>query len=529
LLDDAVAAFLNSVSERDFDEPLIALLRAEGYTNVRLVHGQVEAGKDVIAQRDGEQWVLQSKAGNLNHTEFRRVREQLYDLRSSDISAPGFDKDLPRRAVLVQTGRMTGQAPMHAQEYERQCVERNETPIEFWNKDTLLARLSGNPDAVLRGSMDGQLLGLIGAIDERKADMDAIETYSRRWTSWEPSRFAGLGIVEASLLCERLKASGRLDLACQVALCAVRGAWAAGAADPHDATTVAGADAAGRLFETYGRQVWAECDDRLLQEFGLASYSGFSAWVSYQIRCLRIAEIVSLLALRARPDDPGLAVEIANWLARFAEAQPGIARPIGDRYAVSVVPVAALLLADHRDTVEALLRKMTVWVCERYEKDELGLAAVDAGAFEEVGRVVAGPFDVGLSPRQQSQVASVLLDVAATLDLHAVYADVRNDTLAVNLYPSVLLIADGADHLSREGRENRWDFNPDYAETINGTAPAAPHLGDGPELIVPDERWWDALATSATLRDRHFPAAIRAAGAAGTGDHRAKPAGGDSL
>jgi len=403
---------------------------------------------------------------------------------------------------------------MHAQEYERQCVERNETPIEFWNKDTLLARLSGNPNAILRGSMDGQLLGLIGAIDDRQADMDAIETFSRRWTSWEPRRFAGLGIIEASLLCERLKASQRLDLACQVALCAVRAAWASGAGDPKGEITVEGADAAARLFETYARQVWAECDERLLTEFGLAGYSGFSTWVTYQIRCLRIAEILSLLALRVRAGAQAVAREIAHWLAELVEAQPGIARPISDRYAVSVAPVAALLLADHRNTVEALLRRMTVWVCDRYEKDELGLAAVDAGAFEEVCRVVAGPFDVGMEPRHESQVASVLLDVAAALDLYDVYSDVRNDTQAVSLYPLVLLVADGPDQLSREGRENHWDFNPDYAETIDGTAPAAPHLHGGQMLIVPDERWWDLLAISAALRDRHFPTAIRAAATA---------------
>src|SRR5438270_10616819 len=121
----------------------MALLRAEGYTEVRLVHGQVEFGKDVIAQKEGEQWVFQSKAGDLTLTEFRPVRDQLYDLRMSDLSAPGFNAELPRRAVLVQTGRMTGQAPVAAQEYEQQCIVRGETPIEFWNRDTLLARLSG--------------------------------------------------------------------------------------------------------------------------------------------------------------------------------------------------------------------------------------------------------------------------------------------------------------------------------------------------------------------------------------------------
>jgi hypothetical protein len=141
---------------RAFDEPFMAMLRAEGYNEVRLVHSQVEFGKDVIAQRDGEQWVFQSKAGDLTLTAFRPVRDQLYDLRMSDLSAPGFNAQLPRRAVLVQTGRLTGQAPLAAQEYQQQCIDRRETPIEFWNRDTLLAKLSGNPDAVLRGSMDGQ-------------------------------------------------------------------------------------------------------------------------------------------------------------------------------------------------------------------------------------------------------------------------------------------------------------------------------------------------------------------------------------
>lgn len=454
MLDDAVAAFLDAVGEREFDEPLMALLRAEDYTDVRLVHGETEFGKDVIAKKDGEQWVLQSKAGNMNLTQFKPVREQLYDLRMSDLSAPGFDKSLPRRAVLVQTGRLTGKAPLAAQEYEQQCIDRGETPIEFWNKDTLLGKLSASPDAVLRGSLDGQLLGLLGAIDVNEADMDAIETFSRRWTSWEPSRFAGLGVTEAALLCERLAGAGRLDLACHVALCAVRGAWAGGAADLDDTVTRVGADAAGRLFETYARQVWSQCDDGLLEDLALARYSGFAAWVTYPIRCLRIAELVALLGLRARTYAPDLAAEITGWLAKFVQQQPGVARPIGDRYAVSLIPIAVLLLTAHRETVETLLRRTTIWVCDRYERDELGLASIDAPAFEEVCRVLAGPFDVGLARRQESQVASVLLDVSATLDLRDVYADVRNDTLAVELYPSVLLLGDGPDQLSREAHGN---------------------------------------------------------------------------
>jgi hypothetical protein len=114
--------------------------------------------------------------------------------------------------------------------------------------------------------------------------------------------------------------------------------------------------------------------------------------------------------------------------------------------------------------------------------------------------------------RKESQLAGVLLDLAALLDLRDVYADVRNDTHGVELYPSVLWVAEGPDQVSRVSQDNRWELNPDYAESIDGTAAAAPHLDrPGPRLIVPAGRWWDLLAISAAVRDRHFAAGIRAA------------------
>jgi len=75
LLDDAVAAYLDSVSERAFDEPLVALLRVLGYSNVHLVHGQREFGKDVIGQLAGEQWAFQSKAGDIGQAAGRPRHE----------------------------------------------------------------------------------------------------------------------------------------------------------------------------------------------------------------------------------------------------------------------------------------------------------------------------------------------------------------------------------------------------------------------------------------------------------------------
>jgi hypothetical protein len=254
LLADAVAAFLDGITiERTFDEPFMALLRASGYSDVALVHGQSEWGKDFIAQRGGEQWAFQSKAGNLSLSTFRPICDQLYDLRMSDLSAPGFRTDLPRRGVLVLTGRLTGQAPLAAQEYQQQAAVRGEPSIEFWSKDTLVGKLSDNPDAVLRGSIDGQLMSLLGAVEESKSDMTSIEAFSRRWMSWEPSRIAGLGIMEAAVACGALARHRRLDLACHLALCMVRSAWMSSQSDTLRAAI---ADAASGIFETHSRALW---------------------------------------------------------------------------------------------------------------------------------------------------------------------------------------------------------------------------------------------------------------------------------
>jgi hypothetical protein len=506
LLDDAVAAFLDGISiERSFDEPFMALLRAEGFTDIHLIHGLFEMGKDVIARREGEQWVFQTKAGDVNLASFRDIRNQLYDARMSDIAAPGFDKHATRVAVLVTTGRLVGGANAAAQEYADKAVERGEPHVFFWQKDTLVGKFSGNADAALRTSVDGQLHSVLGAIGDESVDMDAIEAFSRRWLSWEPSRIVGVGIIETALVCERLRAGGRLDLAAHLALCATRAGWVS----PPE--TSAAAHAAGALFETYASLLWAECDDRLLQERGIVGYSGFSAWVTYQIRCVRLAEIVALLALRVRDDNPALAKSIAEWLARFAQAQPGLARALGDRYAVSLIPVAMLLNRDHRETVESLLRSTANWVCNRYERGNLGLGDVEASPGEELSRILGAPFQhVALQRRATSQLAAVLLDLAALLGLPAVYSDIRNDTLAVGLYPSVLLPGAGPDWLSRTGLANRWDFNVVYADELQGDGPAAPHLSDdtGPSPL-PAESWWDGLAVSAALRDRHFPAVLR--------------------
>jgi len=507
MLDDALGAYLDFVSERGFDEPFLALLRSLGFERIHLVHGASEFGKDVIAQRDGKQWTFQSKAGNVTQSGFRDMRGQLDELRLSELSHPAFNRDLPREPVLVVTGRLTGNAPITAQEYSEQAQVKSEPGLEVWSRDSLIEKLTGSEDSILRGSTDGQLLSLMGSIENAETTMDTIELFSRRWLEWDDRRLASLGIIEASLACEALARTERLDLACHLALCLVTAA--ASAAFEENGCNPA-QDSAGTLFEIYAHRLWDECDDQLLGEKGLINYSGPSAWITYPIRCIRIGELLSLLSLRLQDSDAEVAAEIEKWVAEFIAAQPGAQHLVGDRYAVSLIPIALVLEGSNDDVLNTLLRGATQWTCDRYELDELGLAGVSAEPAEEISRLLGSGLEyVDLDRRRESQIAGVLLDLSAGMDMAELYPDIRNDLEAVGAYPLLVHTTNDADQYRRVGLGNRLEINPDYSEHIpSDHAPAAPHHSVAPRHLLEIERPWDLLAVSSALRDRHFFEAI---------------------
>lgn len=501
MLSDAVVAFLNSVSERAFDEPLLAILRSQGFERVHLVHGQREFGKDAIGQRDGVQWAWQSKAGDVGQAEWRALTGQLDELRLTNLGHGSFDTDLSRRAVLVITGRLTGNAPDLFRDYNDRAKSKDEPGLELWDRDILVGLLADNTDALLRGSMDGQLLAELGSADALTVTMQSLEVFSRRWTTWELDRLSGLGVVEAALVCERLADRGRLDLACHLALCLVRGAWAAGAGDIASSQA---ADAAGRLFDSYVDKLWDECSDDLLDK-DFVGVSGMSAWVSYPVRCCRIAELIGLRALRLRTDDPDSASEVAEWLSRFVVAQPGAAHPISDQYANCLIPAALAIAAVDAEAAREYLSAAAVWLCDAYERDRLGLAALGASPNEETERLLGSTLEsVELERRRDSMIATVLLDLCAALGFSDLYADVYNDIQAVRIYPRVFRLNEGPDEFDRTGMGNQLDPNVDFAPSAD-ESPLAPHHADpAGQRLCAEGRAWDLFAISSALRDRHF-------------------------
>jgi len=508
LLDDAVAAWLDSVSERASYEPLLALLRARGYSDVHLAHGQREFGKDIVAKRHDTQWAFQVKVGDIGQGEWRELDGQLNELRVVDLGHSSFDATLSRRPVLVTTGRLVGNASDLFREHNRRARERDEPELTLWDRDTLIGYLSGEPGAVLRGSIDAALLATLGAVEERKATTASIEVFSHRWTEWDIGRVSGAGVIEAALICERLKSVERIDLACHMALCLVRAAWAAHGSESRAAV----ADAAGLLFETYALQLWHECDERLLREKGLVGFSGASAWVTYPIRCCRIAELLGLLAIRLRPTDTELALEIGRWLVQFAHAQPGVAHPVSDAYAVCLIPAAITLAAADRDAAIDLLRATTVWLTDASQPEQFGLAGTDTTPAEEIERLIGNPLDSIDCPRRpMSLIATVLLDLCTALGASELYADAHNDIRACEIAPMIIRLDDGRDQYLRAGEANQLELNIDYADELgDGELAAAHHADRAGSKLCDKHRVWDLLAISSALRDRYHYSAIAA-------------------
>jgi len=65
MLDDVIGNYIDSLTEREFDAPFMALLRLHGFFDIHFRHGSFEFGKDFIAKRveDGKpyQYTFQTR------------------------------------------------------------------------------------------------------------------------------------------------------------------------------------------------------------------------------------------------------------------------------------------------------------------------------------------------------------------------------------------------------------------------------------------------------------------------------------
>ena len=516
MLRNVVETFLDTVTEREFDAPLMALLAAQGFSDIHFTHGANEFGKDIIAKRvDGDppklrQYAIQAKAGDIGMSDWRSIRPQVEEAERNTLSHPNFDERLPRTAVLVTTGRLVGGAPLDAQQVAQRS-RRSGRRFVTWERPQLAEWLSADPTLTL-GRSDGDLLQLLASIDKRSVREQELEYFSRRWLSRpgldnETARL-GNASVEAAVIANRLRAGGRLDLAAYVALHLLRAAWAGNVnRDPENRPQLA--TGATRLFGDYVVSLLGEALPLLNDPADLlASVFDPLSIVTYPTVCCRLGELFALLAL-IEEFEPELLTATSNGTAGAAvlslvRQHPGTCRPISDEFAVSVIAPAIVLYRIDPATCRSYWKNLTSWTLERFDDRADGLGVGAIGESEELltERLLGAPLEsTNVTRRRSSYLATVLLDIAAALSLDDLYDALQNNLKPYQIYPT-LTVAENSSVLNRFGRGTRPIAAVNY-RTLSARGSAADHHTSSPTFPLIDE-----LLITSSIRSRHSYRAI---------------------
>ena len=438
MLRDVVGTFLDTLTERDFDGPVVALLHARGFTDIHFIHGAFEFGKDVLAKKadpeTGEvrQYVIQSKAGDIGQPEWRAVRPQLEECEYNTLGHPSFDPDLPRVAVLVTTGRLKGAAPADVTEYRKSVETRGLADLETWERPDLIEWLCDDPIVGLAGeAVQAELMGMLTSVRGGGVTDRRIEMYTRRWL--EPTGAAPRASVEAAILVNALLRTRRLDLALSVGLQLVR------ATEQDPAASSDAKSAARRLILGLALQICDQTEPLLKDplDFVRSTVSQL-AMLTYPVICCRVAEALALgLALARQAGDGDATVRFEEALRSLAE-QPGAARPVGDLFAPSVVAVTVMLATFDPIAAKAYLGRVARWLLDRYDEDLAGLGLASLAEDEEktAERLLAGPLaSTTMERRTSSYLATVVLDLAIHLGDEDLYEAVRDNINALRVVP----------------------------------------------------------------------------------------------
>lgn len=516
MLDVVVASFLGTLSEREFFDAFAAILRANGFYDVHLTHGTSEYGRDFVAKRvDGgivRQYAIQTKVGNISQAAWREDRNQIEDIRLTRIANPAFDPDLPRVAVLATTGRLTGNAPTSAHGYKDQYEDGETFFFEVWPIERLLEMIVDAPEAGLSGGPDAAILGAIAAIHMETFTESQLEHLSDGWVG-EGTSGLWRAALTAFVVSSRLACSGRTDLAAMTGAHLVRAVWASvHGAEPPPETAIAVADIGRALLRYFAGKLMTEVvaigtGPRDL--IGATQDAGLV--MTYPVRCMRVVELAGLSGLAE--EDEHLRQQAAEVCRRFIAEQPGASHPPSDNWAVSIVPAALLIAEFDRNFVARWLEQLCVWLADHYQRGHCGLARPLSSPEEEVTQLFGGSLEfLEVDRRSESFIASVLLDLAAALQLTDAYDAIINDVLAVDIYPQVIECDDAGGQYQNayEGvyielwmrYDERADVSPDWT--------CAPHHRRSTQKYLERiGRPWDLLAVCSVLRDRCFPSIIR--------------------
>lgn len=497
MLRAAIAAFLDTVTEREFDPVILALLSAQGFRDVHFIHGSFEFGKDIIAKRADpdtgvlHQYAIQSKAGNIGLPEWRAVRPQIDEAGYNPLGHPNFDSSLPRVAVLLTTGRLKGAAGTDSQQYALSAETRGLARVEFWDQEDMTAWLISDPDlGLLSLGEQRELQQVLAEVHSDFIDEPRLERFTRRWMDEGRD---GAAAIEGAVLVNALRDGRRLDLAAMCAIHLFRGACVRGI--DHELTPHA--VSAKRLVIAVAMLLLDAVETLLEDPADLARVDAHPAsLVSYAVTCVRTAEILALAALTTT--DTRERDRLASAVVALATRHPGTARPVSDQFAISLLPITLTVRREDRQLARSYLRSCATWMMDRHdpELDGLGLGSMEDAPISVVQRLLGGLLDAtDLTISRSSYVLTVVLDLALELEELELYSDILADANALQLTPLTTTVGTRPENFRRAG----------------GAVIPLPWLEYGtsgrvrPDL--PRESPWtadDALLLMASCRSRHY-------------------------
>jgi hypothetical protein len=504
VLRNVVQTFLETLTEREFDAPLLAILSACGFTDIHFLHGSFEFGKDVIAKKldsDGvqRQYAIQSKGGDLGAAEWRAVRPQLEECGYNEIAHPGFDGSLPRAVVLVTTGRLKGSASSDAQQFGMRQRRLGVDVFEVWDRDKLVGWMSDDPSVGLAGAaVSGGLLDLVLAIHRHTISEPALERHTRIWATADDSETARTACLETAVLCAALREAHRFDLAALLALHLLRAAWRPSSNVPDDTV----ATVALQLFETYVVELLTQVEPLLGDPHDLVRPAvDLMAIVTYPAMVCRLTELIGLVALSTA--DPATRVRAEHAVEILCRSHPGARRPPSDHFAVSLIPAAVVLRRADPAGAREYLRALAQWVIDRHDVtlSGLGLGSLAEDSEDAAARLLGGSltFD-GPERRYASYLATVVLDLLLAFGEKELYSAVLDNIDALRVVPTIVAADEARARWCRGGPGTVPHPRVDYARP-GAAAPAHHARVSGADPVA-------ALLLTATARSRHEYAAI---------------------
>ncbi|WP_410974150.1 hypothetical protein [Bacillus cereus] len=521
MLRNAVENYISSLNEREFDTPLLCILLKNDFYDIHFLHGMFEFGKDFIAKKreDGEeiQYVFQSKAGNINLKEWGSIRWQIEEARINLAAHPNYDTNCKRKVVLITTGRLTGGAPISAQEYSRHCVSNGELAFTVWDMETLLELILNDRDEGISLITEAPaLMSLLAEIRLDKSNYKKLEEYSNLWNSkcldCKEKSFLAV-IFEAHLLINELVKNQRVTLACYISLLPLRsilfGLHSSGSIDKKEKSSL---EIVERNFEILVEMLCESIGENFNIEEGIFHnhIQGFDAFIEYPIICAQIIELIGLMGLlQLKRNEIEKAKKTALILNNLILNNSGVIKPISDKYATCYISATLLLLAfNYESSCEHMLKQLVIWLCDRYEVSEFGLANAYADEKTEIETLLGYAFDfIKLPDRRDSYLATVVLDLIGVAGLNDLYEIALNDILAVSIRPCEVVVDDIVEQYIHS-HESTFCPIVHFNEELNnsdGWRKGANLNEDEKYFCEVNSLWWEALAINSVLRDRHRP------------------------